>query len=266
MVAWLFLGGIAIGASALAGLGAARRIGQRAAAEASGLSPVRDLTHLPAALQQTALWTLSDGGFERRVLHGTVPRDRADVPVTAFDLETLRERRGEWAYLPVEPPFRIGGVVTVVACELARELPHVLLKRAGLADKLIDDDLLQRAGSIMKTARDALGVARSYPAELPAALPATPVDVGLPEQWRAYTRAPEALGQLLAGGLRDALARTARRDLVVEVLGSLVLVYPGAHDAPGADAMADLVTTALQLVDAICDATGLAPRGLDART
>jgi hypothetical protein len=255
-----------MGASALVGLGAARRIGQRAAAEASGLAPARDLSHLPAALQQTALWTLADGGFERRVLHGMVSRERADVAVTAFDLETLRERRGEWAYLPVEPPFRIGGVVTVVACELARDLPHVLLKRAGLGDKLIDDDPLERAGSIMKLGRDALGVSRSYPAELPATLPAQPVAAGLPDQWRAYTRAPDALAQLIVGGLHDALARTARRDLVIELLGPLALIYPGAHAAPGADGLADLVTTALQLADAICDATAVAPRGLDART
>jgi hypothetical protein len=147
MPAWLFLGGIAAGASLLAGRGVYRRRQQRAAAEASGLEPVDDLTHVSAALQRTALWSLADGGFERRVVHGTVTRGGADVAVTAFDLETLRERRGEWAWLPVEPPFRIGGVVSVVVCELDRSLPHVLLKRAGSGDKLIDDDGIERAAT-----------------------------------------------------------------------------------------------------------------------
>ncbi|MDX2092831.1 MAG: hypothetical protein SFX73_33505 [Kofleriaceae bacterium] len=102
---------------------------QDAAASAAGLRATHDLSHVSGALQKTALWTLSDGGFERRVVHGTVSRPHADVDVTAFDMETLRERRGEWAYLPVERPFRIGGVVSVVVCETDRSLRHVLLKR-----------------------------------------------------------------------------------------------------------------------------------------
>jgi hypothetical protein len=87
------------------GLLAARAVFQRrhqtAAASAAGLAAIHDLAHLPPALQRTALWSLSDGGFESRVVHGTVSRGAHDVGVTAFDLETLRERRGEWAYLPV---------------------------------------------------------------------------------------------------------------------------------------------------------------------
>jgi len=221
-----------------------------------------DLAHLPHALQQTALWQLSEGGFERRVVRGTFSRSRGDVEVTAFDLETLRERRGEWAYLPIEPPFRIAGVVTVVACQLASDFPHVLLKSAGLGDKLLDDDDLSHLTSGTKLARDMLGLSRKYPADLPAALPATPAELpGLPAGWRAYTHARDLLGELLASGLHGELVRAARRDLVIELLGSLVVVYPAARDAPGPDALADLVATALALADAVRAIAALSPRG-----
>jgi hypothetical protein len=248
MAAWLFLGGIAAGASLLAGRGVYRKRQQRAAAEASGLEPIDDLTHVSAALQRTALWSLADGGFERRVMHGTVTRGGADIAITAFDLETLRERRGEWAWLPVEPPFRIGGVVSVVVCELDRSLPHVLLKRAGSGDKLIDDDGIERAGHVAKIAREAFGVPLSYAAELPPTLPATAADLALPPSWRAYTRDREGIAAL---GLHAALVHADRRDLVVELIDKIVVVYPAARDVVGADAFADLTSTALTIVDGL---------------
>jgi hypothetical protein len=250
------IGGLAAGGAALVGRALVNGRNQRSAARAAGLHPVEDLSHLPPQLQQTALWCLSDGGFERRIVHGTVSRDGGDVAVTAFDLETLRERRGEWAWLPVEPPFRIAGVVSVVVCEVARNFPHVLLKHAGAGDELADDNALERVSHVAKIVRDSLGVARSYPSELPEALPAKPV-AGTPEHWRAYTKAPDFLASLK---LDAALTRTTRRDLVVELLGPLVVVYPAAHDAPGADALADLTTTAQLLVDAVLAGSASAER------
>ncbi len=248
MAAWLFLGGIAAGASLLAGRGIYRRRQQFAAADASGLGAADDLTHVSAALQRTALWSLADGGFERRVVHGVVTRGGTDIAVTAFDLETLRERRGEWAWLPVEPPFRIGGTVSVVVCELDRALPHVLFKRAGSGDKLIDDAGIERAGHVAKLAREAFGVPLSYPAELPPTLPAAPVDLALPASWRAYTRDRDGIAAL---GLHAVFARADRRDLVVELIDKLVVVYPAARDVVGADAFADLTSTALTIVDGV---------------
>jgi hypothetical protein len=264
VVEWYFLGGLAMAFAFLATRGAVRRRSQAAASDASGLVPVGDLTHLPTVLQETALWRLADGGFERRAVHGVVSRGAEDVDVTGFDLETLRERRGEWAYLPVEPPFRIGGVVSVVACEVDREFPHVLLKRAGRGDDNADDDLLERAGSIAKVARDGLGVPRSYPAELPPTLAPAPLDLALPAQWRAYgDRA--ALESLLGAGLGASLERAGRRDLVVELLGPLIVVYPAARDVIGADAFADLTSTALLFVDGVlASSPRLSPRGVEA--
>jgi hypothetical protein len=263
VIEWYFLGAVAAGFAFLATRSAVRRRGQEAAADASGLAPVRGLSHLPDALQRTALWSLADGGFERRTVHGVVSRVTEDVDVTAFDLETLRERRGEWAYLPVEPPFRIGGVVSVVACEIDRAFPHILLKHLGRGDANADDDLLERAGSIAKVARDGLGLPRSYAADLPATLAPAPLDVTLPPHWRAYGD-PTALSSLVAAGLGPALLAAGRRDLVIELLGSLVVVYPAARDVAGADALADLTATALVIVDGVlASSPRVSPRGIE---
>jgi hypothetical protein len=141
----------------------------------------------------------------------------------------------------------------------------VLLKRAGRGDELIDDNRIERLGSLTKNVRDRLGMARSYESELPKALPKEPAAVMLPDHWRAYTAAPDLVETLLPVGLRDALERASRRDLVVELLGRLVVVYPAARDVVGSDAFADLTTTALIVVDGILAAsTPLTPRGVEA--
>jgi hypothetical protein len=261
---WYLFGSLAAGVAFLASRGVFRRRHQEAAANASGLVPVRDLTHVPVSLQRTALWSLGDGGFERRVVHGVISRGTEDIDVTAFDLETLREHRGEWAYLPVEPPFRIGPVVSIVVCEVDRVFPHMLLKRVGRGDDLEDDNHIERVTSIAKVARDGLGLARSYPAELPKPLPPQPVELPLPEQWRAYGREPAQLGELLAAGFGATLERAGRRDLVIELIDSIVVVYPAARDVVGADAFADLTSTALAIVDGILAAAPpMSPRGVE---
>ncbi|HLL23458.1 MAG TPA: hypothetical protein VK427_15075, partial [Kofleriaceae bacterium] len=216
MVDWVFFGGLAAGLAFLAARGVRRDRRTQAAADASGLAPVRDLTHLPTALQRTALWSLAEGGFEHRVVHGIVTKGTEDVDVTAFDLETLRERRGEWAYLPVEPPFRIAGRVSIVVCEMDRAFPHIVLKRRGHGDDMADDHVIERGVHIAKLARDGLGMARSHAAELPESLVAAPLDVALAPNWRAYGRDVRALDALVAAGLNDALKRAERRDLVIE--------------------------------------------------
>ncbi len=264
---WSLIAGLAAGAAFLVGRSLFRKQSQESAAHASGLEPTGDLSHLPVTLQKTALWALADGGFERRVVTGRLARTGGDVDVTAFDLETLREHRGEWAWLPIDPPFRIGGVVSIAICEVDRAFPHVLLKRAGHGDDLVDDNRIERMGSLTKNVRDRLGMARSYESELPATLPKEPAAVSLPEHWRAYTNAPDLVETLLPGGLRDALERANRRDLVVELLDRLIVVYPAARDVVGADAFADLTTTALVIVDGILAAsTPLTPRGVEVTT
>ena len=263
---WLFVGGAAAAVSLLAGRGLYRRAHHDAAAKSSGLAPVRDLTHLPLALQHTALWHLGDGGFEQRVVHGSVSRAAHDIDVTAFDLETLRERRGEWAWLPVEPPFRIGPIVSVVVCEVDRAFPHALFKHVGVGDELRDDNRIDRSSHVGKLARDGLGLARSYASELPVTLPTRPLALALPEGWRGYTHAAEVYGQLLAAGLARTLVTTQRRDLVVELLDGVIVVYPAAREVAGPDAFADLTTTALAIVEGIlASSPQLSPRGVEPR-
>lgn len=264
MVTWSFFALLGAGLGLLVARGAFRRTGQSAAANAAGLVPVSDLTHLPSALQRTALWLLSDGGFERRVVHGVVSRTAHDIDVTAFDLETLRERRGEWAFLPLDVPFRIAGVVSLVVCEVDRAFPHVLLKHAGHGDELQGDNAIERGSHIAKAVRTGFGMKQSYPAELPRTLSATAIPVALPASWRAYgDRA--ALEELLAAGLGSTLVQVARRDLVVELLDGLIVVYPAARDVVGADAFADLTTTALAITDGVLACSpALSPRGVEA--
>lgn len=262
-VDWYFLGGLAAGAVFLASRGTLRRRHQEAAADASGLVPIGDLTHLPPALQHTALWSLAEGGFETRIVHGALSRGKHDLDVTAFDLETLRERRGEWAYLPVEPPFRIAGTVSIVVCEVDRAFPHVLWKRAGRGDDLFDDDMIERAGSIAKLARGGLGMPSSYPAEMPRTLAPAALDVRVPDQWRVYGD-PVAVEALLSAGFGATLAHAGRRDLVIELLDGLVIIYPAARDVVGADAFADLTTTALAITDGLLACSpALSPRGVE---
>lgn len=264
MPAWPLFIAIGAGFAFLAGRGAVRRKHQTSAANAAGLIPVADLSHLPPALQQSALWTLSDGGFERRVVHGVVSRNAHDIDVTAFDLETLRERRGEWAWLPLDTPFRIGPVISVVACETDLVFPHLLLKRAGTGDELEDDNLIERTGHIAKIARDRLGIARAYAAELPPTLPAAALPNALPAGWRAYGKAGDQLEALLAAGLTTTLERSGRRDLVIELIDTLILVYPAARDVVGSDAFADLTSTALAITDGLLAASpALSPRGVE---
>jgi hypothetical protein len=233
---------------------------QLGASASAGLDVARDLSHISPALQRTALWSLAEGGFETRVVHNIIARNGIDISVTAFDLETLRERRGEWAWLPVEPPFRIGGLVSVVICELDRTFPHTLLKRAGRGDQLAADPVIGTTNPLVKGARAALGLPPAYEAELPATLATQPLAIELPVHWRAYAAAIDPV--LGSEGLYDALAQTKRRDLVVELIDSLVVVYPAALDVSGADAFADLVETALAIVDGL-RAGHISPRGIE---
>lgn len=263
VVDWYLLGGLGAAAVFLASRGTFRRRHQEAAADASGLVPVTGLSHLPPSLQRSALWALAEGGFEARVVHGTLSRGKHDLEVTAFDLETLRERRGEWAYLPVEPPFRIGGTLSIVVCEVDRMFPHVLFKREGRGDNMLDDDLVARASSIAKLARTGLGMPSSYAAEMPATLSAAALAVNLPESWRVYGD-PVAVTDLLASGFGTTLDTAGRRDLVVELIDGLVIVYPAARDVIGPDAFADLTSTALAIVDGVmASSPALSPRGVE---
>jgi hypothetical protein len=265
---------IGVGAG-FAGLGIAAWMRRRArdqAAEATGLLPA-DLSHLPASLQETALWKLADGGFESGVLAGDLHRGNVDVQVTAFELETLRERRGEWAFLPVDRPFRIDGFMRVAVFRFGRRFPHLLLKRSGPADQLPPRTTLERAPNAGAVARAMLGTVERVESELPATLPPASLDGKgkLPEGWRAYGHDAVFLAELMKEPLVSTLAEEGTADEVIELLDDLVVVYharsrqmrelgdPGATPWPR---MAQyLVEDGLQIVDAIARVTAT----LDAR-
>jgi hypothetical protein len=220
--------------------------------ELTGLAPAHDLSHLPGGLSRSALWQLSEGGFESRVLRGTISGAAADLEVTAFDLDTLRERRGEWAYLPVERPFRIRGVLTVAVCELtglSGPLPHLLCKREGRGDDLRDDDWLERETSVTKGSRGVLGLARQQAAELPEGLAqaTAPRAVAGAAGWRAYVGDELLFGELMRAGLGATLARAPMRDLVIEVVEDVLVAYPATRDALGLGAFGELCAAAVDV-------------------
>lgn len=262
---WYLIAGIATGFALLAARAFGRRRSQGDAALAAGLKPVRDLTHLPPEFQRSLLWALADGGFEHRVMHGVVQLRVEDVDMTVFDLETLREHRGEWVYLPVESPFRIAGVVTVAVCQLDRKLPHALFRRTGAGDLMVSGGLSTAAATMASAARIGLGLPREQTAELPPNMSPQPLAIDLPAHWRVYASDPGAVAALCANGLHHALAQIDRRDLVVELIDSLVIIYPAMHELVAADAMADLSSCALVIADAALMATRpMSPRGVEA--
>ncbi|MDX2093339.1 MAG: hypothetical protein SFX73_36180 [Kofleriaceae bacterium] len=116
---------------------------------------------------------------------------------------------------------------------------------------------------VAKAARVSLGLAHAFPAELPPALGKTALANALPPHWRAYGDG-EQLGELIAGGLATALEHADRRDLVVEILEDVVVVYPAANEVGGADALADLSATALAITDSVLATTRpVSPRGVE---
>jgi hypothetical protein len=127
---------------------------------------------------------------------------------------------------------------------------------------LIDDSLEDRVASVTKLARDGLGLARSYAAELPVTLAAAPLAVALPEHWRAYGSADSVL---VTEPFHRALVRAGRRDLVIELLDTLLIAYPAGRDVAGADPFADLISDTLVIVDAIRAST-LTPRGVESKS
>jgi hypothetical protein len=267
-----FLVGVGGGFAALAVGALMRRRARDEAAAATGLLPA-DLSHLPASLQKTALWSLSDGGFESGALAGTMHRGSIDIEVTAFELETLRERRGEWAYLPVATPFKIDGVMRIVVFRIGRRFPHVLLKRAGVADQLPTRTAFERTINAAAAARVALGQREGQPAELPPTLPAAALDLKLPDGWRAYGADAVFATQLAREPVLTTLAEEGSPDQVVELLDDLIIIYHArsqrmrdfgdAGATPWPRMAQYLIDDGLQLVDAIAKVTAhLDPRGV----
>jgi len=199
--------------------------------------------------------------YRKETIFEAVEKLHAKLPIEF--IENPRFVHGSIVSLQVAADRLLEGAIWMDADVL---YPHVLLKRIGRGDANADDNFLERAGSIAKVARDGLALPRSYAAELPPSLTPAPLDVALPAQWRAYgDRA--ALAELIGAGLGAVLERAGRRDLVIELIESLVVVYPAARDVVGADAFADLTATALAIVDGVlASAPRVSPRGVESQS
>ena len=256
-----------------------------ATADAYGLLPARtDIAHLPACLQDTVLFLVADGGHERDVLLGTLslapegenegdgdgdgqsePGDEAtsetDIPVTVFDFQFQRDVRGEWGYLDAHPRFRIFSPLTVVAFQLPQELPHLLLKRRGRAE-VIAEDGLDRYSSPVDVVRDISTIERAIAVPPPASLPREPeTPTALSADYLLWTGQSSWASDLLDADLTAFLRTPAfmAREVVVEALGSLLLVYCAKNGALMGDTSSGFIDQARDLCRQLC-------RRLDALT
>ena len=269
-----FLVGVGGGFAALVVGALMKKRARDQAMETTGLAP-SDLSHLPESLQRTALWRMAEGGFESGTLSGQVQRGAHDVEVTVFELETLRERRGEWAFLPVTPPFQLDGHVRVAIFRLPRRFPHTVLKRSGPADELPERTGFERASNLAAAVRLGFGVAEGVPAEMPPGLPTAPLDLRLPEGWRAYGTDAVFAGELAREPLLGTLADEGSVDEVIELVDDMIVIYQArsqrmrqlddAGASPWPRIAQYLVDDGLQIVDAIARMTAHAdPRGVHA--
>jgi hypothetical protein len=280
-VDWLFFAVMGGGLGVLAAAARRRAATTRRRIARLGMSPRADLTRVPVELQHTALWTLCEGGTERSVVGGRLSLAAHDVDVTCFDLEDLRRKAFEWAWLDVATPFRLHTPLSVVACTLPRTLPHVLVKRAGPADR-IEPRAGETGGRPLASAADgvlveviASGVAaraaarlvemRPFAVEPPATLARDTTDVPLEPGWRAWSdpSAGDAARHLLAA-LGAGLEDTAHdRELVIETRGPLLVAYVASGGPLAAHALEDLVDAAALACERVLAATpDLDPRGV----
>jgi hypothetical protein len=290
-VDWLFLALMAGGLGSLA-IGARRRAagtGRRSAR--LGMTPRADLTRIPAEMQRTVLWTLCDGGTERSVVGGRLSLAAQDIDVTCFDLEDLRRKRFQWAWLDVAAPFRLHTPLTVVACTVPRRLPHLLIKRAGPADRIEPRDhersesrtalvttrgaaVAGAAGDLLDAATTGLATRAAFKlvefgnaAEAPPrTLARDTLAVEIDGPWRAWAGpdAGEDIRRLVAA-LGHGLEIDARdRELVVETLGPLVLAYAASGGPLAEGDIEDLVDAAVGVCERALAATpDLGPRGVE---
>jgi hypothetical protein len=264
---WVFLATVAGGVALLASQ--ARRRAERTARRRArlGMTARPDLTRVPVELQRTVLWALCEGGSERGVVGGRLSLAAHDLDVTCFDLEDLRAKRFEWAWLDVAAPFRLHTPLTVVACTLARALPHLLIKRAGAADQIAPREHERgRSGSLGERAALAIADFRQAVDEPPPTLAREPVDVAIEGPWRAWAgpAAGDAERHLIAA-IGRGLERDARdRELVIEALGPLVVVYAASGGPLGEDGLEDVVDLAAGVCERILEAAPvMGPRGVE---
>ncbi len=187
-------------------------------------------------MRGTALLALTGRGLVR----GEVATKRSlpshDLTVSAFELHAARVVPLRWTWLEVERPFRLMLPTTVLAMEVARTWPHVIVKRAGPGDVIARRPPDDHDRSLDETFGLGLGlVARGaarlkerteVPTPPPATIGRAALAVDLPDGWRAWgPPAPDPLVLRLAVALAGDGAFAPEREIVIEVLGSTLLAY-----------------------------------------
>ncbi len=205
------------------------RVGKRRRlAEKKGLQySLRGLRQAPPELQQTVLFLVSDGGHERDVLVGGLLLAEEHVTFIGFDMTFQRDVRGEWAFLATDPPFRLFSPATVLLHQLPRKFAHMVVKRCGRADA-IGDEISELYKSFASIAREMSIIDRVIAVPPPPGIGRTPIEIpALAAEYRVWAADPEQARAILTeetSGYLQSLA-AGGRELVIELLGSIVLVY-----------------------------------------
>jgi len=235
-------------------------------AERRGLRyELRGLQEVPAEFQQTVLFRVADGGHERDVLSGDIVVQEESVRNFGFELGFQRDVRGEWAFLATEPPFRLFSPATVLVYQVPRRFAHLVVKRCGRADA-ISEEVTEVYKSLASIAREMTIIDRVIAVPAPAAIGRSPIEhAALAAEYRVWAESPEQARMILTNDTSRYLKSLAAggREIVVELLGSLMVVYC-ASDASLAeeDALA-LGTFADELCrQVLANTPRLTPRGV----
>jgi hypothetical protein len=247
---WPFFVLIGGGAAFLVGAMVQSRRAREKRARLLGHQAYGDISHLPRALQDTVLWSVTEGGREREVTAADVRIADTDAEATTFVLEPLRELRAEWGYVPLDPPFRVKGPIAVAVIAVDRELPRLLARRAGPSDAM--RELLTEKKALGAPLRRLSGIPSSLPADLPDAL--TVPTVPLAEDWRGVASSAAAPVLTAIPGLVEAKSRGL--DLMVESCGTLVIACDISGDLPADDGFKALVDVASTVADALLGVAG----------
>jgi hypothetical protein len=134
----------------------------------------------------------------------------------------------------------------------------VLAKRAGRADAVADDATDMR--SLAALVRESMALGRALAADRPPTLPIEAVEAG--PSWRMWAADPALARRIIDASVIDAVAqRLPGCELVIELLGGLVLLYPASG---GVLAEAEL-RPAIELAELVCERALAATPRVDPR-
>jgi len=211
----------------------------------------RGLAHLPSEFLRTVLFSVGDGGHESHVAAGTVTIGDQSIPHSVFELQLQRDVRGEWAYLATSPAFRIHSPTTVLAYTLDRDFRHTVIKRRGPSLIVAENDV-EAFTSLAGLLRDISGIERAMQVEPPNGIDQTAIPFeSLGEEYFVWSAHAESARTALGENVQELLmsAKAGGRDLTIELLGPLVIIYCASDGRLSADD----VMSASAFADELCE-------------